>query len=49
MVISCEFREVSKNTISYRTPPMATPGPKKVQWKCVLLKLVVICTLINVK
>ena len=31
MVISCEFREVSKNTISYRTPPMATPGPKKVQ------------------
>ena len=30
-VISCEFCEVSKNTFSYRRPPVAASGPKTVK------------------
>ena len=28
-VFSCEFFEISKNTFSYRTPPVAAPGIHK--------------------
>ena len=35
-VFSCEFYDISKNTCSYRTPPVAASGNRKTCWKHVV-------------
>ena len=40
-VFSCEFCEISKNTFSYRTPPVAASGHSKICPKHYLLMIAI--------